>query len=447
VLLLEAGPDPRGGTPAELRDGWRITLDPGWGYESEPDAAGEARSVFRAKLLGGTSWVTRFALRGSPVDYDDWAGLGNPGWGFDDVLPFFMALENDAEFGDAPWHGDRGPMPITRYPGERPTAPLLAALDGLAPAGFERVEDHNRPGAVGAGPMPMTSRDGLRVTTADAYLAAPPSSLEVRCRSQVAGLDFDGPRVSGVRLLDGSVVAAGHVVLCAGVYGNPAILMRSGVGPADHLREVGIPVRADLPGVGANLADHPALTVDCGYSGPARDAPLLHIAVTLHSSSTPSTAAPDLMLWLADPDEADLFEIEAVLLKPRSRGTVRLRSAGPADAPRIDLPGLRESTDAQRLAEARERAIELAQQPSLRRLCPGAAVPEPLSAVRSLPHTVGTCAMGPSAPDGAVVDASGRVHGIDGVTIADASIMPDVPSGFTHLSTIMVAERLADSVP
>src|SRR5262245_43550387 len=231
VALLEAGPDLRGATPAALRDGWRIALEPGWGYESEPDAHGEVRGVFRGKLLGGTSWVTRFALRGSPADYDAWG----PGWRFDDLLPYFNRLEADAEFGDEPWHGDSGPMPITRYPELEPTPLLAAATDALESMGVPPVDDHNRPGAVGLGRMPMTSRAGVRVTTADAYLAEPPAKLEIRCGAQVADIAFDGERASGVRMLDSSVVAADRVILCAGVYGNPAILMRSGIGPSAHL--------------------------------------------------------------------------------------------------------------------------------------------------------------------------------------------------------------------
>jgi choline dehydrogenase len=318
---------------------------------------------------------------------------------------------------------------------------LAAAMEALENMGVPPVDDHNRPGAVGLGRMPMTSRGGARVTTADAYLAEPPAKLEIRCGAQVAEIAFDGERASGVRLLDGSAVAADQVILCAGVYGNPTILMRSGIGPRAHLESVGVPVRVDLAGVGANLADHPALGVDCGYRGQAPSGPILHAIATFHSSSAPPGGPPDVMLWLADPEEPDLLEIEAVLLKPRSRGSVRLRSADPSDPPRIDLPGLRETVDAERLSEVRERAIEIAESASLRRLCAAAVVAERLEDARSLPHTVGTCAIG------AVVDHDGRVHGVEGLTIADASIMPDVPSGYTHLPTIMIAERIAEAVP
>ena len=437
VLLLEAGPDLRDNAPGALRDGWTITLEPGWGYESEPDAGGEVRNVFRAKLLGGTSWVTRFALRGSPADYDAWG----PGWRFDDVLPAFNRLESDAEFGREPWHGDAGPLPITRYPEHEPTPILGAALEALEALGVPVVDDHNRPGAVGVGRMPMTSRGGARVTTADAYLGTPAPNLATRCGAQVDAVVFDGERATGVRLLDGSVVEGRHVILCAGVYGSPAILLRSGIGPAADLRSAGITVRCDLAGVGAGLADHPAIAVDCGYRGPVRAGPILHAVATFHSAAAPSEGPPDLMLWFSDPEEPDAFEITIVLLKPRSRGRVRLRSVNPADPPRIELPALTDASDVERLEEGHARALDLAQRPSLRRLCAEPVKRASLDEAWSLPHTVGTCAMG------AVVDASGRVHGVEGLTIADASIMPDVPSGFTHLSTIMIAERIAEVVP
>ena len=136
VLLLEAGADHRAAPPGELKDGWRIPREPDWGYAAEADARGVVEDLTRGKLLGGTSWMTRFALRGSPADYDEWAALGNAGWSFDDVLPFFTRLEADAEFGDQPWHGDHGPMPITRYPALEPTEILAAGLDALEAVAF-----------------------------------------------------------------------------------------------------------------------------------------------------------------------------------------------------------------------------------------------------------------------------------------------------------------------
>ena len=197
--------------------------------------------------------MTRFAWRGATADYDEWAALGNPGWAFEDVLPFFTRVEADTDFGGQVWQDGGGRLPITRYLDVELSEIAAAALDALEAVGFPSVEDHNRPGALGAGRMPMSSRDGRRVTTADAFLPVgkTPPNLIIRADAQVADIVFDGTRAVGIRLIDGAVIEAGWVVLCAGAYGSPAILMRSGIGPAEHLRSLGIPVRLDLPGVGA----------------------------------------------------------------------------------------------------------------------------------------------------------------------------------------------------
>ncbi len=460
VLLLEAGPDLRADLPDEVRDGWHMTRAFDWGYASEPKEFGDVQKLRRVKLLGGTSSIVRFALRGSPSDYREWEVLGNAGWGFEGVLPYLRRLEADLEFGDQPWHGAIGPIPVTRYPDLERTDVHLAALEALDAVGFSAVEDHNRPGAVGVGPMPMSTRDGLRVTTASAYLphGRTPANLTIRPDSQVAEVIFEGRRAAGVRLLDRVTIPAGCVVLSAGTYGSPPILMRSGIGPAEHLQSVGVTVRVDLPGVGANLVDHPSVEIDCDYRGSVRTAPLLHSVATFHSSTAPTDGPPDLMLWISEPasnsDGPPIFEIDPVLLKPRSRGRVALRSADPADPPRIELP-IPDPFDVERLAEAYQRGWEVATRPEVRAFCAAPSTPDPhgddLSgwvrrSVYSIPHVVGTCAMGPLPADGAVVDVAGRVHGTERLFVVDASIMPTVPSGFTHIPTVMIADRLSEEI-
>jgi choline dehydrogenase len=459
VLLLEAGPDLRASMPDEFRDCWRLTPDFDWGYASEPDARGAVEGLRRGKLLGGTSWVTRFAVRGSATDCDEWESLGNPGWGFEDVLPYFKRLEADADFSDERWHGDSGPIPITRYRDLALTEIAEAGSQALEAVGFPPVEDHNRPNAVGAGGMPMSSRDGVRVTTADAYLplGGTPPNLTIEAEALVADVLFEDTRAIGVRRLDGSVLEADWVILSAGTYGTPPILMRSGIGPAEHLRSSELPVRIDLPGVGANLADHVAVDIDCGYRGQTRSAPILHVLATFHGSTTPTDEAPDLMLWLSDPAGAEgVFWIDAGLLRPSSRGSVRLRSADPEAAPLVRLPGVRDPRDVECLAEAYARGLEVARRPEIRRLCADPPSPDLDDAderrhlVRanhfSIPHVVGTCSMGPRPEDGAVVDAAGRVHGTERLSVVDASIIPNGPSSFTQLPTIMLAERLSEQI-
>jgi choline dehydrogenase len=460
VLLLEAGPDRTRAVPPALRDGWGLARGPDWtddwGYRSEPVGTDEPAALRRGRLVGGTTWLTRFAVRGSPSDCDAWAARGLGGWSFDEVLPRFRQLERDLEFGPAPWHGEGGPVPITRYPGVDRSPVHLAAIDSLVGDGFETVEDMNAPDALGVGPMPMSSFEGRRVSAADAYLGAAGGrpNLELRADSEVVAVEVDGGAARGVRLADGTAIAAGEVVLCAGTYGSPRLLLLSGIGPADELRKLGIPLASDLPGVGRNLADHPAVELDVGWAGAPTSDRQLHTIATWRSDT--GDASPDLLFWLADPAGTPAaFSMECVLMRPRSRGSVTLRSADPAMPPRISLPGLREPEDVERLGTAALRARRVALQPALRALCDGAPADPPARGpalerwVRdnqySIPHVVGTCAMGVSPADGAVVDAHGRVHGTDRLRVVDASVVPDPPSGFPNLITMMVAEHVAAS--
>ncbi len=458
VVLLEAGPDLRASPPPDLHDGWHLCKPPDWGYETEPDPTGATRKLRRGRVLGGTSWLTRFAVRGAMSDFDAWAAAGNPGWAFNDLLPTFRRLEADLDFGDQPWHGDRGPIPITRYLDREPSEVHAAALGAFDALGYPWVPDHNAPGAIGVGRMPMSTRDGRRVVSLDAYLPfdRPVRSLTIEADSLVDRVRLESGRATGVELADGRVVLADAVVLAAGTYGSPSILMRSGIGPADHLASIGIDVQIDLPGVGANLADHPGVDLNSGWLGEGSDGPLLH-SIATYRSGLVAGPEPDMMFWVSDPDADDpaLF-FDPIILRPRSRGSVRLRSTDPADAPRITLPGLADPLDVERLIDGYRRGLELANHPVFRGVVTGPPPADPggpqairtavLENAYSIPHVVGTCAMGQSPADGAVVDARGRVHGVEGLSVVDASIMPDPPSGFPHLITMMLAEHLASIV-
>ncbi len=219
VVLLEAGPDLRKSTPDEVRVGWQPTRTFDWGYTSEPDELGVARPLPRGRLLGGCSSTNAtFALRGSPADYDAWAGRGNAGWSFDDVLPTFRKLERDLDFGDRPWHGSSGPVPIRRYGPDELTDVATAGLAAFEDVGITHVEDHNAPGAVGAGLVPVNCLDGIRMSTALTYLPRPGErpNLDVRCEAEVLDLVIQGSRATGVRLGSGEVVHAGCVVALRG---------------------------------------------------------------------------------------------------------------------------------------------------------------------------------------------------------------------------------------
>ncbi len=313
---------------------------------------------------------------------------------------------------------------------------------GVQPAGRNRLPWDESDAPPPSGEVEADERTSAGRNAADDYLplAATPPNLTIRGDAHVDRAVIAGTEAVDVRLGGGRIVDAGHVVLCAGVYGSPAILLRSGVGPEGPL--------ADLPGVGANLVDHPSVYVDFGYQGSGRAAPALHTIATFHSSGRSSADTPDLMFWLADPTEEDTeFGAEVVLsaVLARIRAPALRRPARPA-AHRAAEPEI-DRSDLERLAECYRRALDLAAQPVLRRHCAGPEPKEPedLEALIrrelfSVPHTVGTCAMG------SVVDASGSVFGIERLSVVDASIMRDVPSGFTHVPTVMIAERLSERI-
>jgi choline dehydrogenase len=461
VCLLEAGPDPTSNVSAALRDGWNLPSGEqwpyDWGFESEAPAGGSPSKLRRGRVLGGTSWLTRFAVRGSLADFSAWDTDGGNTWSGAAVLDAFRRVEADADFGDAMWHGADGPLPVNRYPGLSRSPIHDAALAAFADLGFPAVADHNAPDAVGFGPMPISTVGGRRVTSLDAWLPIDkrPGTLTIRTDVLVDRVELDGLRATGVRLASGDVVHADEVIVAAGTYGSPSILLRSGIGPADHLRELGIEPVVELNGVGENLADHPGVDLDSGWRGEAvAGEPVLHSIATFRSSTQPSDGPPDLMFWVTDPSGADpAFYLDPILLKPESRGRVRLRSADPASPPMIELPALSAERDLVRLEEGYRMGLEIANHPRIRALAsdPAPALPTSPDELReritsgaySVPHVVGTCRMGADPSDGAVADPLGRVHGVGRLRVIDASIIPGAPSGFPHLVTIMVAERLA----
>jgi choline dehydrogenase len=457
VLLLEAGPDLRTRMPDDVRDGRRPTFGHDWGYVSEPDSDGSVRALFRGKLLGGCSSTNAtFALRGHPADYDGWASAGNTRWSFAEVLPYFCKLETDTDFGSAEWHGSSGPLPIRRYGEGELTDVALAGLETLQDCGFPRIADLNQPGAVGLAPIPVNTRDGQRISTALAYLAPGEDrpNLIVRGNAQVAQLIMKGGRAVGVRLLSGEEIRTDQVVVSAGTYASPALLMRSGIGPPAALRALEIPIIADLPGVGQNLIDHPVVSVDLLYDKVVEPGPVFQVAATFYSSGTDSGGPPDLQCLVGGPYQGEpaMFFIGAALLKPRSRGSVALRSIDPTAPPRIDLAYFRASDDLDRLLEGLRRVSEVCRVGAIKELsgavefAPGPEVDLPSWMRReawTYHHPVGTCAMGVDPSAGAVVDQACRVHGVEGLWVVDASVMPDIPSANTHIPTVMVAERAA----
>ncbi|WP_170225818.1 GMC family oxidoreductase [Pseudonocardia cypriaca] len=422
VVLVEAGPDFGSETadqPAEILD----AADPtgtgfDWGYTS---TAGDP--LLAGRIVGGSSATNNvMALRGDPAVYESW------GWSFSEVLPAFVRLERDLDFPAAPWHGDRGPITVRR-PSGTDQERFLQACEEL---GCERIADHNAPGAVGAGPLPLNEVDGVRQSTALTYLrgARRRPNLTVRADRPVERVLVENGRATGVQVRGGDRIHAGEVVLCAGAFGSPAILLRSGIGPAHELAALGVPVRHDLPGVGRNLQDHPLLRLpyDAGSLPPAN--PPRQTLLTTRDGIQVLPSGPTI-------DEPQILTLLVALMTPRSRGVLRLASADPAVPPRIDPGHLRDPDDVARLTAGARLAHRLA-----RHL--GVQGPEPVvEDAGSYQHPVGTCRMGPADEPHAVVDGSGRVHGVEGLSVIDASIMPSIPSANTNLPTLMLAERLA----
>jgi choline dehydrogenase-like flavoprotein len=463
VLLIEAGSDypSTEALPSDIADGSVPTLSHDWGFLAEPDGPRGPIPLPRARLVGGCSATNGgFWMRGSSADYDAWAAAGNPGWTFDELLPLFRAVEADADFADE-WHGADGPVPVSRVQPEDLEPYPRAFLEAATACGHPAVADHNRPGALGVGPLPRNVRDGVRMSTALTHLARARTrpNLQIRPDTAVDRLELTGARARGVRTQSGDLVEADTVILAAGAYGSPAILLRSGLGPAAQLRELDIPIAVDLPGVGANLVDHPLVSVDLP-AAPGRQGPAFPVMLTMRSTLAEAAGPPDLHLFVAGPFDVPggaIFGIVTGLLSPRSRGRVRLRSADPGDPPLIDPAYLRHPDDVTRMVEATLAARKISRTPPLADLIPGpeiapgaeigdddrSGLAESICGrVGPYHHPVGTCAMGPDPTSGAVVNAHGAVHGIERVLVADASIMPTIPSANTNLPTIVVAERI-----
>ena len=468
VLLLEAGPDypAEADLPPEIRNGFNPTPSHDWGYASDPAHGIPPIPLWRGKLVGGCSATNAaMALRGSPGDYDAWAAQGNPGWSFSNVLPFFRKLERDVDF-DNEWHGRDGPLPIRRYPYEALVPGQGAFLQACAQLGFARVDDHNAPGAVGAGRVPVNSVAGVRQSTALTYLAAARGrrNLTIRSASQIDRVMFEGRRAKSVRLVQGNETIAAHrIILAAGTFGSPAILLRSGIGPASELRSLGIDVLSDLHGVGGNLCDHPRLGLRFAAPRPTSSEEIPGCQVLLTLRSTESVVGHDLHIFPWAISKADLaasptggaMTIHVSVMKPRSLGRLRLRSSDPAAAPLIDPGYFTHPDDMPRMLLAVRTARRLAEtsplsEVALQELTPGPGITDPddlAAAIRAglgtYFHPVGTCCMGPDTNSMAVVDSRGSVHGVERLSVVDASIMPTIPAANTNLASIMLAERCA----
>lgn len=474
--------------------------DLNWRFASEPQAQLGWRSLYcpRGRVLGGSSSINAMVfIRGQAADFDGWERLGNPGWGFADVLPAFRRMEDNAAGADA-WRGSGGPLAVSDV--SAMVHPLCADfLAAAGQAGLQRNPDFNGATQEGVGIYQITTRNGVRASAATAYLrpAMRRPNLEVVTRAQVTRILFEGRRAVGVEYSRGgqlhTVRARAEVILSAGAVGSPQILQLSGVGDPALLARHGIAVVHAAPRVGENLQDHlgfdhlyrsrrptlndvlrpwwSQLAVGLRYLI-TRGGPL---ALSVNQGggfvrSSPSRDRPNLQLYfsplsyiravpgkrrLMRPDPYPGFLVGVSNCHPRSRGHIRIRSADPLAAPAIDPAYLSAPEDLEELVEGALLLRRLAAQPALAALIeeelqPGAAVREReqieadiRARSSSIFHLSGTCGMGPD-PAAAVVDPRLRVHGLDGLRVVDASIFPLLPAGNTNAAAIMVGERGAD---
>jgi choline dehydrogenase len=490
VTLIEAGGKgrhPNITIPAAFAKQFKTKLD--WDFATEPEPHCDNRSLYvpRGKGLGGSSNMNAMLyVRGRPLDYDTWEQQGATGWNWESVWPYFVKAEDNAR-GRSEFHGVGGPVRVEEQRSPRKlTGRIMQAVEN---AGVPRIADYNGPEQDGLSPVQVFQKAGKRWSAADAYLrpAMKRPNLTVLTKQQVVGVELAGGRATGVKLAGGDVVKAGReVILAAGAIGSPQLLLLSGVGPAAHLREVGVDVVHDLPGVGANLQDHPFLTLvwestlgDSLY-GADKPKPLLEWVLRKTGPLTSSVAeafafvrtraglpAADIQFHLAPAYFADhgneefdghAFTIGPVLVAPRSRGSVTLRSSDPSAKPRILTNSLSEPEDLAALVAGVKLAREWAHTPPLagetgREFHPGTDVEsdEEIEAwvrahVELIYHPVGTCRMGAADDEDAVLDPQLRVRGIDGLRVADASVFPLIPGGNTNAPVMMVAERAADLV-
>jgi choline dehydrogenase len=470
VLLLEAG-GPVNGDPAVTTPGRWVSLLGGkfdWNYSTEPEPGLQNRRIAfpRGKVLGGSSAINAMTfIRGHRFCYDRWKDLGNTGWGYDDVLPLFKRSERN-ESGETEYRGGGGPLAVSSC--YDPHASHKAFLAAAWQNGFKADArfDFNEPSPNNvAGYYQKTILDGKRHSVADAFLTPVLNrpNLEVRSQSQAVTLIFEGTKAVGVEYVrDGrreQARAAREIVLCSGVVDSPKLLMLSGVGPAAHLKSHGIAVVADVPGVGGNFQDHLKLSIR--WNGKT-ELPGSTVTAGMYTRSAQAAVGtvPDVQFYVGRGSETpDKFiTITMSLVQPKSRGEIRLRGNDPLAAPIIRGNYLQEQADVNALV----RGVHLARwfgeadaYSGLRadEILPGAAMrsdADLATFVRrdadTIYHGAGTCRMGPQSDTTAVVDPSLRVRGVEGLRVADASIMPEVVNGTTNAACVMIGEKAADLI-
>ena len=480
VLLLEAGPDYPEHLPDELKyDMNQAASEEGaahnWSLagQSTPQQP-RPLPVARGRVTGGSSAINhQIVLRGMPEDFDAWAAAGNDEWSYLKTLPYFRKLESDADIHDD-FHGSSGPIPVWRHTRENWLPLQEAFYQACLDAGFPNDSDMNHPEATGVGQMPLNNPGGVRMSTAITYLDACRHrlNLTVRPNALARRIVFDGgsassPRAVGVEVESGGetfVVEGAETILSAGAIHSPHLLLLSGVGPAEELRPLGISPVRDLPGVGRSMKNHPSVSI-VFRSHPdhhlAPDAPRNQVGLRFTAAGSsqrndiqvqPTTSYPESA---APPNIRFGCRIEY----PYSEGLLTLASADAAEQPHLDFRFLTDPRDTERYRDAIRRTVKIFQHPAFdgllaERLSPTDA---DLSGDDALDawlqqnagiagHQSVTCKMGPASDPAAVVDQYCRVHGLEGLRVVDASVMPDIVRANTNATVIMMAERAADFI-
>jgi choline dehydrogenase len=472
VLLLEAGPNFEVNEyPKEISSSSILGANGDthfeWGYKTTNGNIGHPIHAIRGKIVGGSSAVNgAVTSRATAADFTRWTAKGIKGWSHDDVLPFYKKLEN-TKSGSEKWHGRTGPFPIHQLSYEEVSPLQKAFIDSSVSNGFERIHDFNADKQHGVGPYPMNVVNGSRMNTGMTYLSSSVrkrSNLTILADALVDKVVIKNNEAKGILLADGKLLNGKHIILSAGTYGSATTLLRSGIGPAEDLKTLDIPVIKDLP-VGRQLIDHPfyynAYAVDPKIVG--EQTPVIG-AILWTKTSKAAKDELDIHITathLLDPKYSPTgvgFVLAVALTRPSSIGSVKLASRHPEDAPIIDLNFLSTQSDREKLLEGVKLSRKIAATAPIKKffvseIMPGEKVKEDGEFIEAIKatldtyhHPTSTVPMGASNDPKAVVNEEGLIYGIKNLRVVDASIFPDVPSTATNLTVIMAAEKIASVI-
>ena len=483
VLLLEAGPDYPDfeHLPEDLKMGnnvWLSAYGPhNWDYTAQLTPEQPNLTIPRGKATGGSSAINGQVLfRGIPEDYDRWAEWGNDEWSFTKVLPYFNKLETDLDFGGGDFHGNNGPVPVRRSPRSEWLPHNLAFEKACVSEGYSIDEDMNHPESTGVSPRARNNIDGIRMSMAINYLDTARHRLNFTIRSNVTArrIIFEGKRAVGVEVESAGevfTVEGDQIVVSSGAVASPQLLMISGIGPAEHLRSFGIDVVQDLPGVGQNLRDHPSAAVLYYATGEIPDVQAASTQVGLRYTVEGSPLRNDMqlspMLMTSEhrpaqidiDDDANYIGLSASLQLALGKGELKLQSTDPHVQPALNYNYYQEEEDLRRMREAVRLAVRMGDDPAFSDILLDRVIPtdDDLVSDETLNdwlrhnsgtshHISGTCKMGPDSDPMTVVDQYLKVKGVEGLRVADASVMPDCIRANTNATTIMIGEKVSDLI-